>query len=120
MTEVIQNDSLNLMANFLHKHWEQLEFIFKVNHINTSLSYDESKSEFQVGIKLNIDKMETNEKWSKYVVRRVYNNKRKNFYEDTIYWLFVNVYSVDRFTTKESLYNLVLNDIILLRNEVCN
>jgi hypothetical protein len=106
------------MANFLHIHWDQLEFIFKVNNFNSSLSYDECKSEFQAGIKLNIDKMETNEKWAKYVVRRVFNNKQKSFYEECIYWFFVDIYSVDRFTTKESLFNKVLVDITILRNKI--
>lgn len=106
------------MANFLHKHWGQLELVFKAKDSKSRFSYEECKSEFQAGIKLNIDKMDTNEKWSNYVVRRVYNNKRKSFYEECIYWLFVDVYSVDRFTTKESLYNLVLEDITILRNKM--
>ena len=118
MTEVIQNDPLNLMANFLHRHWDQLELIFKVNNFKSALSYEECKSEFQTGIKLNIDQMETNEKWSKYVVRRIFNNKRKSFYEECIYFLFVDIYSVDRSTTKENLYNLVLEDISTLRNKI--
>jgi hypothetical protein len=115
LIEENENSLEDVITEFIYKYWYQLESIVKMVHYDFDLTYEEGKDELFSGIKLNLDQLETDEKWSNYVVGRVYRNRRKNYYEECIYWFLIHVYLVDGSTTKDSLYNLAFKDISELR-----
>lgn len=106
----------DLMYDYLEKYLSELENVISINKTEEEKDFKEKFKQFILRFHEDVYKFETDETWASFVVRRVFNNRRKTFFDTCMYYFLTNIYLVDMCTTKESLYNLVLKDIGNIRD----